>query len=358
MKRLPVLLFAFLLIAAVETVVRAQATVKQQPMNVAILLFDGVQTIDYTGPYEVLSGAPPRTGSVRPFNVYTVAERPVNIKTAAGMIVVPSYSFANAPRTDILVVPGGGALGGSVGVNAQVTNPIVIKWVQDTAKDAKLVMSVCNGAFIIAEAGLLDGLEATTTAGAYISALRKNYPKIKVVNDKRFVDNGRIVTTAGLSAGIDGSIHLVEKLLGHTVAKLAALGLEYNWQPESKYARASFADMNMPQSIYRAFYVDETELLEFDGGIDKWEETYRTPSVLSASEMLQRIKDKFAGESTWTRTDLRVGDPSAETSSWKFTDEKRQTWNFTASIQRAPEKDQLLVSLKIFRAETTAEKRQ
>ncbi len=104
-----------------------------------------------------------------------------------------------------------------------------LKWVTDTNARTTLTMSVCNGAFILASAGLLDGLTATTTSGN-IPRLKAEYPKTKVVDDQRFVDNGRIITTAGLSAGIDGAVHVVSRTLGQGTAQRVALAEEYDWK--------------------------------------------------------------------------------------------------------------------------------
>src|SRR5207237_4144378 len=166
------------------------------------------------------------------FNIYTVAERAAPITTNVGMTVVPKYTFANAPKIDVLVLPGGDTRAG-------VNNPAVIKWVQDTAASAEYVMSVCNGAFYLAKAGLLDGLTATTFHGL-IDQLKVAAPRTRVVIDQRFVDNGHIITAAGLSSGIDGALHLVEKIMGRGRAQEIAHALEYDWQPDAGYARAAF----------------------------------------------------------------------------------------------------------------------
>ncbi|HEX8922649.1 MAG TPA: DJ-1/PfpI family protein, partial [Pyrinomonadaceae bacterium] len=171
--------------------------------NLAILLFDGVQIIDYTGPYETFGHAFKKDGGA--INIYTVAEKAGPITTAMGMSVNPTYSFENAPQPDILVLPGGG------GVWKQLEAPGVISWVQDKAQKAEVVLSVCNGAFFLAKAGLLDGLEATTTF-SLIARLKEAAPKAKVVDNVRYVDNGKIITTAGLSSGIEGSLHVIERL--------------------------------------------------------------------------------------------------------------------------------------------------
>src|SRR6476620_11868143 len=147
------------------------------PRNLAILIFDGVQIIDYTGPYETFGHTYSNDGQA--FNIYTVSEKTNAITTSMGMSVNPKFSFENAPKPDVLLVPG-------VDVRGQVDSPTVLKWVQDMSKNAEIVMSVCNGAFILAKAGLLDGMEATTTAGL-IPLLRQAAPKTKVVSDRRFV---------------------------------------------------------------------------------------------------------------------------------------------------------------------------
>ena len=202
---------------------------KAAARNLAIFIFDGVQIIDYTGPFEVLGHA---WDDEQPmFNIYTVAAKADPVTTNMGMTVIPKYTFDNMPKADVLVLPGGG-------VRRSMEDPKVIKWVQDTSAGAEYVMSVCNGAFFLGRAGLLDGLTATTFHGL-IDELKTIAPKAKVVNDQRFVDNGKIITTAGLSSGIDGALHLVEKLAGYGKAQEIALGLEYNWQPELNYARAS-----------------------------------------------------------------------------------------------------------------------
>ncbi len=203
--------------------------------NVAILLFPGVQIIDYTGPWEVLGHA--RVDGKPAFKIYSVAETASPFDTAMGMTVIPSYTFAKAPKPDVLVLPGGN-------VDPQLSNEGIIRWIRESAKTAEVVLSVCNGAFFLAEAGLLDGLEATTFAGM-IDDLQRSAPKTKVVRDKRFVDNGKIITSAGLSSGIDGALHVIEKLYGKGTAQLAAVGMEYDWRPDSGWARASLADMQL-----------------------------------------------------------------------------------------------------------------
>jgi len=312
---------------------------QRQKLNVAILIFEGVQIIDYTGPYEVL-------GSGRRRNVYTVAEKPDVITTAMGMKVVPNYTFANQPKPDIVVIPGGG-------VNPHLNNEAVIRWIRESAAQAKYVMSVCNGAFFLAKAGLLDGLTATTTAGL-IDELAVAAPKTKVVYDQRFVDNGKIITTGGLSAGIDGAMHLIEKLEGRGAAIQTALGIEYNWQPDSGWARAGLADRRIPGPVYNVFYNAETELVDMKTAPDKAEEIWRTSSELSPAEMLKRIDEALAGIK-WTRAEgetMRKTSATAETqtaSRWRHTDAQGKSWEVAVHVKPTAEARGQLTTLQVAR---------
>jgi len=249
----------------------APGEAKKAQRNLAILIFEGVQIIDYTGPYETFGHVYSFDQSA-PFNIYTVAETLGPLTTWMGMSVNPKYSFDNAPKPDILVVPGGDA-------RSAINDARLIQWVQDSAKDAEIIMSVCNGAFILAKAGLLDGLEATTTA-TLIEKLKLAAPKTRVVSDQRFVDNGRIITAAGLSSGIDGSLHVIERLYGRGTAEVAALNMEYNWDRESKYARAALADKYMPNQYDIDSLVTSWVPVSRTGGIDRWESRWSGRSDL------------------------------------------------------------------------------
>jgi putative intracellular protease/amidase/predicted RNA-binding Zn-ribbon protein involved in translation (DUF1610 family) len=190
---------------------------EEKPVTVAILLFNGVEIIDYSGPWEVFGAAG--------FRVHTVAAGPEPIKTVFGQRVIPDYTLENSPQADILLIPGGS-------VSQAVHDARVIGWIQARSKQSRYVMSVCTGAFLLAKAGVLDGLSATTIRHS-IGNLAKVAPKTKVVRNQRYVDNGKVITTAGLSAGMDGALRLVWKILGKEQAQSTASGLEYRWEPES-----------------------------------------------------------------------------------------------------------------------------
>ena len=189
----------------------------EKPMNVAILLFSHAQVLDYAGPYDVFTSA----GS-KNFNVYTVGATKGPIITMPNLSINPQYSILNSPKPDILIIPGG--MWSSV-------DTATLKWIKKYSKQADYTFSICTGAFILAKIGVLDNLEATThTAG--IEVLRKNYPAIKKVhNNKRFVDNGKVITSAGVAAGIDASFYLIEKILGKEWGKAVSNNLEYTYKP-------------------------------------------------------------------------------------------------------------------------------
>lgn len=201
----------------------AQDDAKEKPAktkrNVAIFIHEGVELLDFAGPGEVFAAA--RLGQA--FNVYTVAATDADITSQRFLKVRPQYTLENCPKPDIIVLPGGNT-------RIPLQDQRVIAWIQKAVPESEVTISVCTGAFLLAKAGLLDGKEATTH-WASIDRLRSAAPKTKVHADRRVVDNGQIITCAGVSAGIDGSLHLVERLLGKKVAEDTARYMEYRWEP-------------------------------------------------------------------------------------------------------------------------------
>jgi putative intracellular protease/amidase len=336
---------------AVEKVEPKTQAEKSVPRNLAILIFDGVQIIDYTGPYETFGHTYSNDGPA--FNIYTVSEKAGTITTAMGMSVNPKYSFENAPEPDVMLVPGGD-------VKGQLENENVIKWIQSKARRAEIVLSVCNGAFILAKAGLLDGLEATTTAGL-IPAFKEAAPKTRVVDDQRFVDNGKVITTAGLSSGIDGSLHVIEKLFGRGTAQMAALGMEYNWDPESKFVRAALADKYMRFNYDVKVLAGGWKPLSRGGSRDWWENRWSVATETSAGELLETVNKSIAENKTygpqhvkWARTDR--DSRNASESLWSFTDEKGAAWNGVVRVEPAAgERNRFLLSVKVARNNSSAQ---
>jgi transcriptional regulator GlxA family with amidase domain len=204
-------------------VLRKPVTVMNQIRETAILIFDDVEVLDFCGPFEVFA-VTGNTQSTRPFHVYTIAEKPGPIIARNGLSVNPNYTLAECPAPDILLVPGG------QGTRREMHNTNLTNWIREQAEPAELVLSVCTGALLLAGAGLLDNLEATTHHNA-LELLREVAPNTRVDETKRFVDNGKIVLSAGISAGIDMSLHIVERLLGHEEAVKTAWHMEYDWRP-------------------------------------------------------------------------------------------------------------------------------
>ena len=303
---------------------------KTSAKNLAILIFDGVQIIDYTGPYETFGHA--YSDEEPLFNIYTVAKTPDAITTTMGMSVNPKYTFLNAPQPEVLVIPGGD-------VEKQLIDKNVIKWVQGHAKKATVTMSVCNGALILAKAGLLDGLKATTTF-TLIPKLRQAAPKTTVVDNERYVDNGNIITTAGLSSGIDGSLHVIERFFGKGVAQMAALGMEYNWDPDSHFVRASLADKYMQFDYDVEVLPGGWTPLARQGGVDRWENKWAVTTDASDAELLQSINRTIAsnkrtpGPSQVRWIQQKDGSANCTRSIWHFTDENGNMWNGLVRVER------------------------
>ena len=326
-------LFASLILAAAFKT--SGQTKTDTKLNVAILIFNDVQIIDYTGPYEVLGASGRR-------NVFTVAESSAGITTNMGMKVVPNYSFENVPKIDILVLPGGGNIeSGPSGraVGKEIQNPVVMKWVKDKAASAKYVLSVCNGAFFLAANGLLENMPATTTAG-FISRLKSFSPTTTPIYDKRFVDNGKIITTAGLSSGIDGAIHLVEKLDGIGWAKQTALNIEYNWQPDSGFTRASIADMKLPNSLGKVFDASATPV-DMGGDKAQWQEKWIIAGE-SPAAVIETLEKYWSKESGWTKSNS-----TASKTTWKLVESSGQVWNASATVEPTAEKGRVTITFAI-----------
>jgi transcriptional regulator GlxA family with amidase domain len=188
---------------------------KSGTIKVAFVLSEGATVIDFAGPWEVFQD----TVSSTPFELYTVAPSKAPIHTSGngrqGMTITPDYSFGDAPEPDLVVI------------GAQSGGPGLTEWLRKLNKDNKIILSVCTGAFRVAQAGLLDGREATTHHD-YTDKLASQYPNVKVVRSVRFVQSDPIIYTAGgLTSGVDLALHVVEGYFGRDVAQKTADYMEY-----------------------------------------------------------------------------------------------------------------------------------
>ncbi len=301
--------------------------------RVAVLLFDGAEVIDYAGPWEVFGGAG--------FEVISVAEKLDPINAVYGQKVTADYTFENNPKMDVLLVPGGG-------VGGAVANTKLIKWVQDQAQQSKYVMSVCTGAFILAQAGLLEGLSATTVRGGIDKLATAGH--ITPVYNKRYVDNGKIITTAGLSSGIDGAFYLVSKMLGKGVAQQTALGLEYNWDPDAKYVRAMLADKYLPN-----FRPLDGTTISVAGDERHWEWKSLIANPKSLAEIMDLTQKEIASNTPHASSAVRVtprGHRNANRAEieWKFKDDLGRGWEGSAVAESAAEKGKFSLTLRLARS--------
>jgi transcriptional regulator GlxA family with amidase domain len=187
--------------------------------NVAILIFDDVEVLDFAGPFEVF-GVTDELNDHAAFTTFTVAEVPGTIRAANGLKVVPHYTLESAPAPAVIVVPGG------VGTRTLLQRASALEWLRSRSRRADLTLSVGSGALVLAKAGLLDGLRVTTHHEGP-DLLRELAPTAIVDPPRRFHDNGKILSAAGISAGLDRALHAVERLLGAAAAEATMRHMEY-----------------------------------------------------------------------------------------------------------------------------------
>lgn len=191
--------------------------------TVAILAFDDMEVLDYAGPYEVFNVAG-ELGAGAPFSVFSVGVTGEPVVGRGGFTVLPTYALADAPAPDLVVVPGG------AGARALMRDDRVLDWVRERAAEVELLMSVCTGALVLGAAGLLAGRSATTHHDAF-DELADVSPTTKVVRGQRFVRSAEnILTSAGVSAGVDAALHVVQLLTDTATKDVTVTEMEWMWQ--------------------------------------------------------------------------------------------------------------------------------
>ena len=191
-----------------------------------ILLFDQLEELDAIGPWEVFTMAAAERGSG---NIVTISQSGGTVRCAKGLRIESDHSFEDAPKLDVLLVPGG------QGTRTEVNNPALIEWIAKIAPDCTWVTSVCTGSMLLVEAGPARGKQVTTH-WRFVETLRKRGGAAEVIDDMRFVRDGNVVTSAGVSAGIDMALWIVGQTDGPGFARRVQRNMEYD--PAPPYAAA------------------------------------------------------------------------------------------------------------------------
>ena len=198
--------------------------------RVGILVFPDVEVLDFCGPFEVFSvtrlSEELRREQPSPFEVLLVAEKPGTVVTTGGMKVTPDHTIDDCPPLDILVVPGGW------GTRAEITNARLVGWIRERARQVETLTSVCTGSMLLGQAGLLDGRRATTHWRA-LPWMRETFPTVTVEEKLHVVEDGNVLTSAGISAGIDMALRVVARYHGETVARNTARNMEYRYTDDN-----------------------------------------------------------------------------------------------------------------------------
>lgn len=283
--------------------------------RVAVLMFDGVQIIDFAGPYEVFGQAG--------FEVYTVSAEGARVTTAMNLKVDVDHSFANAPQADILLIPGGD-------IHRAERDVRTLEFLKKQAAQADQILSVCTGSFVLAATGLLDGKVATTFHGAFES-FGKRYPAVQVVRDRRWADAGKSVTAAGLSSGIDAAIHIVAEVRGLDAARTVANTLEYDWRPGERdgYIRGLMADQHIRYpaelTLPEGTHMHPVRSL---GDQHQWSTLFHVESPVDQQSFIERVR-KFAERDER----LEVAQSTADVLSWQHSDAAGK-WRVTIEPSR------------------------
>ena len=190
-------------------------------MNIGIYIYDQAEVLDFSGPFEVFSTASRVCQSSNPFDVFLISEVGNEVIARAGYKVISSYGFHNHPEMDVFIVVGGV-------YTDEIKKPQVIEWIFNQAQKTPVVASICTGAFLLAKAKILNN-QKVTTHWEDIADLRTMFPQLDVIENVRWVDGGNLITSGGISAGIDMSLHLVSKLHSPALAEQTAKQMEFSW---------------------------------------------------------------------------------------------------------------------------------
>lgn len=198
---------------------------------VGIFVFNEIEILDFCGPFEVLSvtrlDESKRLETISPFDIKLISRTKDVVVTTGGMKILPDFDFDTCPKLDILIIPGG------MGTRKLMYEKKVLNFIKTKKKEIELLTSVCTGSLILSNTGLIDGINATTHWKS-LSRMEEEFKNVKVCKDKHFVEDGNIITSAGISAGIDMTLYIVKKYFGEDIARATAKHMEYKYTEDNK----------------------------------------------------------------------------------------------------------------------------
>lgn len=299
---------AILLLGLLSVPVPAAA--QSEVPKVAILLYDGVQVIDYAIPYEVF-------GQFSLNEVYTVARDSSEIRTYMGMRLLPHYTFADAPVPDVLVLPGGD-------MAAAGSDEMTARWVREMARSAEHVLTVCTGVFFLVGTDLLAGTPVTTWYDRQ-EDLRHAAPDATVIPDQLVVDAGKLVSAAG--TGIEGALTVLEKLHGRGWREVVRLNMEHQAIPEASHVpRATLGDLNLPGGIYAVIPWRDADLARYEGDEDGWSSAWVLPASVQSDVLEARLVERIREDDEWNLLETESR-PGHWMSRWHLEGRDGQPWS-------------------------------
>lgn len=303
---------SFLTLALVLALAASESSAQNRSRRVAFLISDGTLVLDYAGAYEVFAQAR--------MKVFTVAKTTAPVKLSSNLQVVPNYSIENAPDPDILVIPAGGP-----GDDAAI-----IDWIKGKAPKAEYILTVCGGVYPVYAAGLLDGLTATTY-GPLIDHFKEFARKTKVVTDRRFVDNGKIITAGSYVAGIDAALYIISRMDGEPRAREVANNIEYNWDRNYRYVRSKLADTWLAP-LYDFGPPLNGRTLKYEGDERRWVAEYEVDRRESLKQFSSQIPE-MARMHHWKK--VRMSETAnSHSSDWTRKDFDDRDWVCSVRIRR------------------------
>jgi transcriptional regulator GlxA family with amidase domain len=193
-----------------------------RPRRLGAVLYPGFELLDCFGPLEMFGNM---TGSVE---VAMVAEKKGAVSSAQGPAAVADYGFADCPPLDLLLIPGG------IGTRAEIDNPVMLDWLTQRVPRAQVTMTVCTGSALLAQTGLLDGCRATSNKMVF-QWVETQWPRVQWVRQARWVEDGSLVTSSGVSAGIDMALAVIARLDGTQLSETLAVATEYDWHRDATW---------------------------------------------------------------------------------------------------------------------------